>query len=136
MMQGPGFDMLDGGGESVELTPIIDVLFLLLTFFILAATFAAPSIDVTLAEAESAAAAESQIERITLSIDKDGMVHFEKNIIDLENIDAILEGKTPDTAVVFNVDAEAPFEAFISVMDRVKVNGYANFLINANPKSE
>lgn len=136
MMQGLGFDMLDDGGESIELTPIIDVLFLLLTFFILAASFVAPSIDVTLAEAENAAASQSQIERVTFSIDKTGVVHFDKDPIEIENIDAILQNKALDTAIVFNVDAEAPFNAFIDVMDRVKTNGYTNFLINANQKSE
>ena len=130
------FDILDSDNESVELTPIIDVLFLLLTFFILAATFAAPSIDVTLAEADSASSSQSQVERVTFSIDGNGTLHYEKEPMDVENIDAILMGKPADTAVVFNVDAEAPFNAFIAVLDRVKTNGFANFLINAQHPAE
>lgn len=130
------FDIMEGDDDRVELTPIIDVLFLLLTFFILAATFAAPSIEVMLAEAESAAASQSQAERVTFSIDKEGALHFEKAVVSIDSIDDILKDKALDTAIVFNVDAEAPFNAFIDVMDRVKINGYNNFLINANHKNE
>ena len=131
-----GFDILDSDNESIELTPIIDVLFLLLTFFILAATFAAPSIDVTLAEADSASAVQSQVERITFSIDAEGTLHYEKNPIAVEDIDALLFDKPLDIAIIFNVDADAPFNAFVATLDRVKVSGYHNFMINAQQKQQ
>lgn len=128
------FDILDSDNESIELTPIIDVLFLLLTFFILAATFTSPSIDVTLTEADSASATQSQIGQVTFSIDNNGILHYEKDPVDVEHIDAILTGKPTDSAIIFNVDAEAPFNAFIAVLDRVKINGFTNFMINAPHK--
>lgn len=131
-----GFDILDSDNESIELTPIIDVLFLLLTFFILAATFAAPSIDVTLAEADSASSVQSQVDRVTFSIDADGALHYEKNMIAVEDIDAILKDKPLDIAIIFNVDSSAPFNAFVGTLDRVKISGYHNFMINALHKSE
>lgn len=131
-----GYDILDAGSDSIEITPIIDVLFLLLTFFILAATFASPAIDVMLAEAETAASTQSQVERVTFSIDAEGALHHEKQAIDVEAVDAVLRDKPLDTAIVFNVDAKAPFNAFIGTLDKVKANGYTNFLINAQHKSE
>lgn len=130
-----GIDSLDDN-ESVDLTPVIDVLFLLLTFFILAATFAAPSIDVTLAEADSVSAVQSQVDRVTFSIDADGALHYEKNMIAVEDIDAILKDKPLDIAIIFNVDSSAPFNAFVGTLDRVKISGYHNFMINALHKSE
>lgn len=131
-----GIDSLDSDNESVDLTPVIDVLFLLLTFFILAATFAAPGIDVTLTEADSAAVAQSQTERVMFSIDADGALHYEKNMIAVEDIDAILKDKPLDVAIIFNVDSSAPFNAFVGTLDRVKISGYHNFMINALHKSE
>lgn len=129
------FDILDADNDSIDLTPVIDVVFLLLTFFILAATFTAPSIDVTLAEADNASATQSQIERVTFSIDSSGMLHHEKTPVEVEQIDGILAGKPADVAIIFNVDAEAPFNAFVGVLDRVKTNGFSNFLINAQHKA-
>ena len=130
------FDILDAGNDSIEITPIIDVLFLLLTFFILAATFASPAMDVTLAEAETAASVQSQVERVTLSIDATGHLHHEKQVIDIAAIDAVLADKPLDVAIIFNVDAKAPFDAFMGALDKVKANGYSNFMINARHKSE
>jgi biopolymer transport protein ExbD len=121
----------DDADSAVDLTSLIDVMFLLLIFFILAATFTAPSIDVVLSKAKTAASTPSQMERVTFSIDASGMLYHEKNIIEKEQIAGILSGKPFDTSIVFNVDEAAPFNAFIGLMDQVKMLGYGKFLINA-----
>ncbi len=126
-----GLDLFDDDDDSLELTSMIDVVFLLLTFFILAATFVAPSLDVVLAKAENAASVSNKVERVTFSINNRGAVFHEKNEIKIEDVAHILEGKPSDTSIVFNVDEKAPFDAFIGVMDKVKGCGFNNFLINA-----
>ena len=132
----PGFELMDGDEGSIALTSIIDVLFVLLTFFILAATFTAPSIEVTLSEAESAAAVSSQTERVTFSIYSDGLLSHETKVIRQEDIPLILEGMEKDIAIIFNVDKASPFESFLGVLDKVKSGGYSNFHINAEYKGE
>jgi biopolymer transport protein ExbD len=131
-----GFELPDPWEEGIDLTSIIDVLFLLLTFFILAASFTAPSIEVVLAESENADQRLNHAEFLTFSIDSDGKIYFDKDEIGAAGIDAILEGKPPNTAIVFNVDKSAPFEAFMTVLDKVKSGGYTNYLINSKYKAE
>ncbi|MDR2426800.1 MAG: biopolymer transporter ExbD [Endomicrobium sp.] len=125
------FDFDDIGDGTIDLTSLIDVMFLLLIFFILAATFTSPSIDVMLAKANSAETVSNQVERVTFSIDAYGGIYHDKQLIDKEEIPIILSGKLSDTSIVFNVDKNAPFNAFIGLMDQVKLLGYSKFLINA-----
>jgi len=48
----------DEFGADIDLTPLIDVVFMLLLFFILAASFSAPVLQVALPTARTAAPAE------------------------------------------------------------------------------
>ncbi|MDR1194932.1 MAG: biopolymer transporter ExbD [Endomicrobium sp.] len=125
------FDFDDIAEGTIDLTSLIDVMFLLLIFFILAATFTAPTIEVMLAKAKSASAVPNQIERITFGIDAQGGIYHGKERIKKEEIPAILSGKPADISIVFNVDENAPFNAFLGLMDDVKMLGYGKFLINA-----
>lgn len=125
------FDFDDNADGAVDLTSLIDVLFLLLIFFMLAATFTAPAIDVMLAKAKSAAAPSVRTERITFSINGSGEFFYNKEKIEKERVTLILSGKPFDTAIVFNVDKDAPFDAFIGLIDEIKLSGYNKFLINA-----
>jgi biopolymer transport protein ExbD len=130
------YELPDPWEEGIDLTSIIDVLFLLLAFFILAASFTASSIEVVLAESENAAQTAGNIEIVTFSVDSGGKIYFGRDEIAVDAINAIMEGKPLNTAIVFNVDKSAPFEAFIAVLDRVKSGGYSNYLINTKYKAE
>ncbi|MDR1941158.1 MAG: biopolymer transporter ExbD [Endomicrobium sp.] len=129
------FDFDDDVDSVIDLTSLIDVLFLLLIFFILAATFASPGIDVVLAKAKNAAAAD-QNERIMFSINSSGQIYHNKNAIEKEQIRPILLDKPLDISIVFNVDQKAPFDSFLGLMDAVKTLGYGKFLINAAPEEQ
>lgn len=120
--------------DNLDMTPLIDVLFLLLTFFILAATFAAPAMEVELAKANNLAASQSQDHSLTFSIDGEGKLFFEQNPIDENELRRILIESDKDTPVIFNVDQSAPFEAFMLVLDEAKSQDRRKFLINGQPK--
>ncbi len=124
---------------SLDLTPLIDTVFLLLIFFIMATTFAEPVLEVALSEASSAAAPERK-ERLALTIDAEGKYHHGQAFITLEDWRELLANAPKDMLIVFNVDRNAPFNAFVSGLDAAKGQGRENILINAaqpgqdNPK--
>ncbi|UQZ88035.1 biopolymer transporter ExbD [Deltaproteobacteria bacterium Smac51] len=122
--------------DSLDMTPLIDVLFLLLTFFILAATFVAPSMEVELAKADNLAATRNEEVSLIFSIDAEGLIYHEKNQITPEELKAVLGGHGPDVPIVFNVDQGAPFESFMTVLDEARSQDKHKFLISGQPKSE
>lgn len=127
-MHGFGLDHED---VSLDLTPIIDVVFLLLIFFIMATTFSKPVLEVTLAEASSVTIQERNPKDITLSITNEGLWMLDGKTISPEEWNAALDAAPEDAAVVFNVDKAAPFAAFIGALDTAKSKARNTVVINA-----
>ena len=122
---------LESEDISLDLTPIIDVVFLLLIFFIMATTFSKPVLDVMLAEASSAAVQERRENDVTLTIMADGSWVMDGKTVTSDEWNATLDGMAEDAAIVFNVDKNAPFSAFIGALDAAKSKARNSVVINA-----
>lgn len=127
---------------QLNLTPLIDVVFLLLIFFMVSTSFKKESkISLDLPEANGEIA-EKFPESIEISINKDGEVFVNgEGLINrqLETIkDAITQvANDPSTPLVINADAQAPYQAVISVMDAAGQVGFNNLtLATQQPKSD
>ncbi|MDR0499218.1 MAG: biopolymer transporter ExbD [Holophagales bacterium] len=115
---------------SLDLTPLIDTVFILLLFFILTTTFSKPMLEVLLAKADSASVKELIQEKLTITITEDGRVFFEGDATAPEEIAARMEKLPIDATIVFNVDKESHFGLFVQILDTAKSQGRSNFLIN------
>jgi biopolymer transport protein ExbD len=118
---------------SLDLTPLIDTVFILLIFFILTTTFSKPVLEVVLAKADSASIQDVVQEKCTVTITKDGRILFDDEAIPPEEIATRLETLPKDAPIVFNVDTGAQFGLFVLVLDAAKGQGRSNFIINASP---
>lgn len=112
---------------DLNITPLIDVVFLLLIFFMVTTTFDRESeISITLPEA-SQEVVQTDIETIEISIDQNGRIFInDKSLLNtqMETVreglnDALLAaGSINDQpSVVINADAEASHQSVIRVMD-------------------
>ncbi|WP_456375286.1 ExbD/TolR family protein [Thiolapillus sp.] len=108
----------------VDMTPLIDVVFLLLIFFMVSTTFDKQTeIKVDLPEASNQTEENSKPEHVAISIDAKG--HFYLNDQELVTHDlATLKralGKATagkdDLPIVVTSDKQAPFQAVMTVMD-------------------
>lgn len=124
-----GFDYEIGG--SIDLTPLIDVVFLLLIFFIMATTFTKPVLDMNLATADSATAGSRQ-RQLTIAIDREGHMRHEGVPLALEEFPALLEARG-DIPVNFLVDKGTPFEFFVKAVDIARSNDRQDFTITTEP---
>ncbi len=114
------------GNDQIDLTPVIDVLFLLLIFFIMTTTFAKPVINVLLPEAKSGEEAEQRKE-MEFIIDAKGVIFYDDLPIEKREIAKLMtsEEKLP---INFRVDKAAPFEAFMLVLDQARQHGRTDFV--------
>ncbi|MDR1657181.1 MAG: biopolymer transporter ExbD [Deltaproteobacteria bacterium] len=119
--------------ESLDLTSLIDVLFLLLTFFILAATFVPPSLEVDLPTAKTVQSTRLPERELTFSLNSEGDLFHEKNLIDLEVYRNLIKETLEETPIIFNVDQAAPFESFLTLLDEARSLDRHRFMINAQP---
>lgn len=115
---------------GIDLTPLIDVIFMLLLFFILASTFSQPALRVALPSASTATAVETDAPRLVFSIDANGVLHHLDRILAPEDLRNVLSAN-PDRPVDLRVDRAAPFQPFITVLDRIREAGRDDVLITA-----
>ena len=127
------FSFRRGGRKRVriDLTSLIDVLFLLLIFFMLTSTFRrAGEMDLELAPSSTAAAAELSAagEPVEVAMLADGSVRFEgREIGDDEELLRILReshAADPDRGVLLNAEAESRHADVVRLIDIVREAGY------------
>lgn len=115
---------------NLDLTPLIDTVFMLLIFFIMATTFSKPVLEVALQGAQSAAVQESGKQHITITITKDGALWCDENTIPIEHLDTFMSARPQGEQITFNVDKGAPFGVFVQALDAAKKHGKDNCTIN------
>ncbi len=125
----------DGVEEFVlNLTPMIDVVFLLLIFFMVSTTFLddEQQIDVELPKAESAGEQVETPDEITLTITEEGLVFHQgvplakEQLLDLLRSAAQHDAETP---VTIRGHREARHEAIVGVMDACGLAGLSNLAV-------
>ncbi len=112
--------------DKLDLTPIIDVLFLLLIFFIMTTTFTKPVLNVVLPKAESAEEARQRKE-LLIVVDSNGAVFNEGRQLEREDIEHLMQSKKK-LPINFQVDKAAPFSAFIKVLDLARLHDRTDFV--------
>ena len=112
---------------EIKIIPLIDVLFSILTFFIMSTLFLTRSegLPVNLPQAETAKTQPQT--KIAVTITPDRKLALNKQPIQLEQVDVgvrSLMGKSQQAVVVIHADETVPYGQVIAVMDRIKrVNG-------------
>ena len=119
--------------EEIDLTPLIDVVFILLIFFFITSTFIRPSLPVNLAKAASAAASVERTEQLVISIDADGILFNDGMTLTREDIPALLNAN-PDLGINLFVDRAAPFDAFLAVIDEARLLDREDISITTLPQ--
>ena len=121
----------------IEITPLVDMVFLLLTFFMLSTTFiVTPGIKVNLPRA-SAEKVTREKKEVRLVISKDNKIFLEKTLVTLQQLQRKLAGvaqKNPQTLVVIQADAGALHGTVVEVMDTAKTSGLNRLAIATKPK--
>ncbi|MDR1112117.1 MAG: biopolymer transporter ExbD [Deltaproteobacteria bacterium] len=122
--------------DSLDMTSLIDVVFLLLAFFILAASFAVPAMDVRLSEARNATAAKPDDRSLTITVDGEGRIFCGQEPVGPRELRDVLASHPAEAPIYFNVDRDAPFGAFLGVLDEAKGLRRERFMINARTRPD
>lgn len=123
----------------IEIIPMIDTMFFLLVFFMIATLSMTlqRGMPVNLPEAESST--DKVQEEVSLSITKDGTIFFNKEPIPLGELERRLADtrqRDPDPSVIINADESVHHGLVIQVMDKVRISGIHNMAIATKPTSD
>jgi biopolymer transport protein ExbD len=108
----------DGGG-NIDIAPMMDMVFILLIFFIVTSSFVRETgIDVNKPKASSAQ--ELARESILIGISREGTIHINESQVDLRTLKTILQqmvAEKPDRAAVIVADRDALGGKIVDVLD-------------------
>jgi len=121
---------------DINITPLVDVVLVLLLIFMLTAPVLQSGIEVAVPQTRTIAQAVEEHEVIT--IDKSQNVYLQDKPINIHDLPAALGPTTKDAkrVVYLRADQTVPFGAFASVMDAVKQAGITNISIVTQPTTE
>lgn len=119
---------------EIAIVNLVDVIFILLIFFIMTTTFSKETgLDITKPAAGSAGQLEK--ENIMVGISKEGTLHLDERQVDLTMLQAILRrelAEDADRAVVIVSDRDADMGVVVDVMDECNTAGVRKVSVAAN----
>lgn len=110
-----------GVGSTLDLTPVVDIVFNLLIFFALSLNFAAASrgIDIKLPSASSAKTIRS--DQVTVNLTKEGLIFLDDKKITLEQLGPMLKEKADKKSlVIIRADSDVAHGKVVRIMDIIK----------------
>ena len=120
--------------SEVNLTPMLDVVFIMLIFFIVTASFVKESgLDVTKPEAATAVVQEKA--SILIAIDAKDQVWINRRQVDVRSVRSIVErlhAENPKGTVVIQADRESRNDMLVRVMDASRRAGVYDIALAAN----
>ena len=122
--------------SGIDLTPMLDVVFIMLIFFIVTTSFVKESgIDVSRPSAKTAK--KKQRATILVAISQSGEIWIQKRKIDIHSVQANIErlhAESPEGTVVIQADKRAETGLLVDVMDQVRLAGVKSIAVSAKEK--
>jgi biopolymer transport protein TolR len=119
---------------EINITPLVDVVLVLLVIFMLTAPVLQSGIQVAVPKTKTVKEITQQ--RTVVTIDKDQQVFLNDKPVNLNDLPNILRSQNTDTTnqvIYLRADEKVPFGAFATVMDAVKQAGITNVSIVTQP---
>jgi len=122
-----------GGAKEPPMAPLIDMIFILLIFFLVTTSFVKESgVEVKRPIASSTVSREKT--NLILAVTSDGSIYAEKRPLDIRSVRSYMErflAETPQGSVVIAADRESMTGIVIQVLDACRMAGIKNVSVAA-----
>jgi biopolymer transport protein ExbD len=123
---------------EINLTPMLDVTFILLIFFIVTASFIKEA-GIEVNKPPAATAEPKERANILIAIDQHNQVWINRRVVDIRAVRANVErllAENPQGSVVIQADEKSENGIFVKVMDQARLAGVESIAIAAAPEAE
>lgn len=108
---------------ELNIVPMIDVIFAILTFFIISSLFLTRTESLPVNLPQAASAEQQERTRITVSVEESGEIALNRNAIALADLQTgvrDLMGETQESVIVINADEAVNHGRVVEVMDQLR----------------
>lgn len=121
---------------EINVTPLVDVMLVLLVIFLVTAPLITQSLPINLPKV-SAQPATTPERPVTLAIDKDGQVYWEQTSVNRGDLFARLQtavATSPELTVQISADRATPYEFLAEILAEARLAGVAKVGFVTEPK--
>jgi biopolymer transport protein ExbD len=115
---------------SIIIVSLVDVLVILLIFFVVSTTFKTeqPEVQINLPESKTATSAPSELDHALVTIDQDDEIKLDGKTVEAEALEGAVRDLSPTrkSSIALQADKKASFGTIIKVMDALKLAGVKN----------
>jgi biopolymer transport protein ExbD len=125
--------------STLDMTPLVDVVFLLIIFFMLSTTFIVlPGLKINLPAAASEKI-EVEPEKLVLSVDEEGTLYFDDELVDRDSMKRKLReaaASDRDVLILLKGDRQCVYGRIVDLLDMVHQTGLNRVAIVTSPEKE
>lgn len=121
--------------SGIDMTPLIDIVFILLIFFVLTANFSSqPTVTIDRPTARQGEPGQKEAKIVT--VDARGMIWWQERHVSLDELFSIVRSQAKDsqTSVVVHADQQVSTGLLIQVIDQIRLAGVAHVAVATEPK--
>lgn len=115
---------------SIIIVSLVDILTILLIFFVVSTTFKKdqPQVQINLPESKTATNTPAELEHAILTVSENDEIKLDGQTIAVEDLEAAVRNlsETRRTSLALQADKKASFGIIIKVMDALKLAGVKN----------
>jgi len=139
---------LGGGGKrgkrrgsgvvsDINVTPLVDVMLVLLVIFMITAPMLTAGVPVDLPKASAKAIQQSDTSPLEVSVMNSGKIFMGETEVTIERLKGILQAiaaETPDRRVYIKADTTLPYGNVMAVMGAVSSSGFTKIALITDPR--
>jgi len=115
------------------MSPLIDMIFILLIFFLVTTTFVKESgVDINRPVSAPPSGPQKEIPFIQINVARDGMVYINGQAVDIRSVQSRMERfkyENPDGNVIITSDSKSKWGVSIEVLDQVRLANIKNVVV-------
>ncbi|MCB2091335.1 MAG: biopolymer transporter ExbD [Alphaproteobacteria bacterium] len=121
---------------AIDMTPMLDIVFIMLIFFIVTASFLKEA-GIEVHRPEGASAESQDKANIMIAVTSDDEIWMEKRRIDIRAVRANVErlkAENPEGSIVIQADIDSSTGVIAEIMDSLNQAGYTDHVLSTEPK--
>ncbi len=123
--------------SEINVTPLVDVVLVLLIIFMVTAPILQTGIEVNLPQTRTVATVDPE-QRAVITISRDEMLFYRSNPVNFNELGEWLRREIGDSgeAIFLQADEDVRWKTIVSVVDEVRVSGYEQINLVTKPYLE
>jgi biopolymer transport protein TolQ len=120
--------------SEINVTPLVDVVLVLLIIFMVTAPILQTGIDINLPETRTVTEVDPA-NRAVVSISQDEKLYFRSDVVNYDQLPSLLSREVPDKGapVYVRADQEVKWKTVVAVLDQLRLVGYRNIQVVTRP---